>query len=115
MTYESKTYRMTTSYPTTSDAKGWDYIRLVDEYYDEKDTLMADVLRLADEHKCLLILDVDAEVWTDWHYLHPSLRVDGYQLTHADDRGPIGHDDVMHDPHKLAHDLPDHFECWYIR
>lgn len=116
MAYQSKWYHMTATNPYKSDAKGLEYMRLVDEYYAEKDGIMADVLELADEYDCLAIIDTDAPTnHPRWWFLHRSLRIDGWQLTSVDELGPIGHDDIGHDPHELSHSLPDNFDCYYIR
>lgn len=112
--YDCKTYQTTLRHPCNSDLKGWDYIDATRAYFAEKDGLMDDVLRLAGEHGCLLIMDPGRTSLDRWYYLHPSLRVEGWQLSHFDQQGPICHDDIRNDPHELSHALPDFIECWWV-
>ena len=116
--YECKWFHTTRKHPHAwSDAKGRELMELVHDYYDEKDALMADVLRLAGEKRCILIVDMDPnpkQRFPVWWYLHPSLRFDGWQLSSFDYWGARCHYDVKHgDVHELSYDLPDNFECWY--
>lgn len=92
--------------------KGMAFLDAVHDYYEEKDELMRSVLELVGHHGCLLI--TDPMKGGKWWYLHPSLRVDGYQLSVFDEIGPVCHYDVLdNDPHELSYDLPDFIECWW--
>ena len=113
--WDCKDFKTTLHHPCEDKAlKGQAYMDAVWFYYEEKDDVMRDVLRLADEHRCLLILDPSEERIARWYYLHPSLRVDGWQLSHFDWDGPVSHDNIGDDPHELSHSLPDTIECWYV-
>ena len=66
-------------------------------WHDERDRMFDDVLRLAKERGCV-------GVWggsRTWYYVHPSTRNGAMQVTHWDDKGPIGHVDVT-DGHELS-------------
>lgn len=110
--HDSKAFVVGRHHPSRDhELKGRAFMDAVHDYYEEKDAVMRDVLSLAEDRRCLFILDIDSGRW--W-YLHPSLRVDGWQLTRWDERGPVCHSNVGHDPHELAYDLPDNFDCYYV-
>lgn len=110
--YGEQDFKTTLQHPSHDHKlKGIEFLDAVHDYFEEKDELMRSVLDLAERHACLLITNpINGGKW--W-YLHPSLRVAGYQLSVFDVDGPVGHYDVMHDPHELSHDLPDFIECWW--
>ena len=109
--YESKHFD--TVVIDTTDKYGDELLDAAWENIKAKDEACKTVFALADKYGCLCIRPENDYGIEQWSILHPSLRVDGYQLSNFDKYGPTSHDNIGRSIDELHANIPDRFEVIY--
>lgn len=97
----------------TTDKYGEELLDASWENIQAKKEACKTVFAIAEQKGCVCIRPTDDYGIEHWSFLHPSLRIDGYQLSNFDKVGPTSHDNIGYDVDELAYNIPDRFEVIY--